>query len=856
MKKKLAIFVLSQFLLAGWADAQQAYFIDGYHGGIYGHYPVGQTAFIAQKLRQNPNWNINIEIEPESWEVVRQRDPEGYEAFKRLFKDQSVESGRIEYVNPTYAQSYFFGTSGESAIRQFEYGIRLIRKHFPEAVFTTYSAEEPCFTSCLPYILKSFGFSYASTKNPNTMWGGYVSAYGGELVNWVGPDGTRLTTVPRYACEDLQPGSCWQSISWFNTEDYIHKCLDAGIQHPVGMCIQDASWSHGWDKGPWLGQDTTGYYTPTAYKTWRNYIQDCSVGTTQDDWHFSQEDVLGGLMWGTQVMQRLAGEVRVAENAIVRAEKMAAYARLYKGMEWPTERIDEGWRTLLLSQHHDCWIVPYNQLQGKKTWAETVTDWTGVTIQNSRQIIDNALSLLKEKEGESTVYVYNTLATDRNELVAVEVPASWRNSDWVVLDKRGKKQPAQWLTEDGVSKLLFRAQVPSAGYASYAIRKAEDKQSGTLKAERQKDGTFRMESDLYTLVLNPSKGGVIESLKAKAVRGKEFVDNRNERGFNELRGYFIDEGGFLSSMDQPAEVSVLEQGPLFVKVAVKGKIGKYSFTQTIRLTQGEPRIDMNVKLDWIGSPRIGEPGIEFRADNPRKSFYDDRYKLLVYLPIQIANQQIYKDAPFDVCESRLENTFFNRWDSIKHNIILNWVDVASKDNSCGLSLFTDHTTSYAHGKDFPLALNVQYAGKGLWGRDYIIDRPTEISYALIPHAGTWEKSRIWTQSERRNEPLVATLDGDATLTSGSLFRIENNAYELVSMVYKGNDLYIRLFNAQSDASPKTITFQGQDVKASLVELDNRLVEDLTVTEKKGASSMRLSIPRYGIRTLKVSCKNI
>ena len=213
MKKKLAIFVLSQFLLAGWADAQQAYFIDGYHGGIYGHYPVGQTAFIAQKLRQNPNWNINIEIEPESWEVVRQRDPEGYEAFKRLFKDQSVESGRIEYVNPTYAQSYFFGTSGESAIRQFEYGIRLIRKHFPEAVFTTYSAEEPCFTSCLPYILKSFGFSYASTKNPNTMWGGYVSAYGGELVNWVGPDGTRLTTVPRYACEDLQPGSCWQSIS-------------------------------------------------------------------------------------------------------------------------------------------------------------------------------------------------------------------------------------------------------------------------------------------------------------------------------------------------------------------------------------------------------------------------------------------------------------------------------------------------------------------------------------------------------------------------------------------------------------------------------------------------------------------
>lgn len=55
-----------------------------------------------------------------------------------------MESGRIEY-KPDLCQSYFFGTSGESAIRQFEYGMRLIRKHFPEAVFTTYSAEEPCF---------------------------------------------------------------------------------------------------------------------------------------------------------------------------------------------------------------------------------------------------------------------------------------------------------------------------------------------------------------------------------------------------------------------------------------------------------------------------------------------------------------------------------------------------------------------------------------------------------------------------------------------------------------------------------------------------------------------------------------
>lgn len=851
MKKKLVAFIITLFFVSGGVDAQQAYFIDGYHGGIYGHYPVGQTSFIALKLRQNPDWRVNIEIEPESWNVVKLRDPEGYAAFKRLFKDQSVETGRIEYINPTYAQSYFFGTSGESAIRQFEYGMRLIRKHFPEAVFSTYSAEEPCFTSCLPTILKSFGFSYASTKNPNTMWGGYVNAYGGELVNWMGPDGTKLLTVPRYACEDLSPNSTWTSVASYNSKEYIHKCLEAGIKNPVGMCIQDAAWSHGWDKGPWLGQDTSGYYTPTAYKTWRDYIQNSSVATTQDDWHATQEDILPGLMWGTQVMQRLSTEVRASENAIVQAEKMAVYARLYKGMDWPASVIDEGWRTLLLSQHHDCWIVPYNNLMEGKNWAETVTDWTTATNLNSQKVIHHALDLLTEK-GQSTVRIYNTLAIDRDELVSVEVPEAWTNSEWMVADGKGKTYPTQLISEKGNTRMFFRAKVPSTGHASYTLHKADKTKKNGPEIIKNTDGTYKLESDLYTLILDPVQGGIIRSLKAKKARGYEFVDQTEERNFNEIRGYFVDEGRFISSTEQPAKIRIVEQGPLFVKIAIEGKIGKHPFTQTICLAQGEPRIDMYVKLDWIGNPHIGEPGIPFDAKNPRKAFYDDRYKLLVHFPSNISKQQIYKNAPFDVCESRLENTFFNRWDSIKHNIILNWVDLASKDKPYGLALFTDHTTSYAHGQDFPLSLNLQYAGKGLWGRDYNITRPTEITYAIMPHSGTWEKNHLWTWSERRNEPLLATLTDDSSLNTGSFFHTENNAYELVSMTYKEDGLYIRLFNAQDNQAPKTLTFSTENMKACLVELDGRLIENLPVSAKNNTSSIKISIPRYGIRTLKIS----
>jgi hypothetical protein len=36
------------------ASAQTAYYIDGYHGGIWGHYPDWNTRFMADMLKKQP----------------------------------------------------------------------------------------------------------------------------------------------------------------------------------------------------------------------------------------------------------------------------------------------------------------------------------------------------------------------------------------------------------------------------------------------------------------------------------------------------------------------------------------------------------------------------------------------------------------------------------------------------------------------------------------------------------------------------------------------------------------------------------------------------------------------------------
>ena len=850
INKLITVCCLISFGLTG-LFAQTAFFIDGYHGGIYGHYPLGQTGFMADMLKKHPNWSISIEVEPETWDVVKQRDPDGFNSFKELFKDQSI-TGRIEYVNPTYAQSFFYTTSGESVIRQFSYGIDLVRKHFPEAIFTSYSAEEPCFTSCLPPILKSFGYSYASTKNPNTMWGGYTRAYGGELVNWIGPDGTQLLTVPRYASEDLNPNSTWQSMAWNNSKEYINNCLLAGIKNPVGMCIQDASWSRGWDKGPWLGSDTSRFYYPTEYKTWRNYIKNYSIGSTTDDWHFTQEDVLPGLMWGAEVLQRLAQEVREAENKLIATEKLASLASLYRQIRWPVESIDEGWTKVLLSQHHDCWIVPYNRLQGEpRTWAEQVTVWTNLANTNCNNVIEQSMRMLTPV-GDTGITVYNTLAFQRDEQVAVKIPTTWKNQMISIVTQDGMQIPSQMIINKGNLYLTFIAlAVPPMGFTSYRIVQNATETKESPSVTQQEDGSYLLENDLYAITIDSSKGGVIKSLKSKNLNGKEFVDVTNERSFNELRGYFFNEETFLSSTQSPAKIEVLEQGQIATKIAIHGKIGKHPFTQTIRLVQGEKRIDMTLKIDWEDVPGIGESNQTFRREESRKPFYDSRYKLLVHFPANMTSQQVYKNAPFDVCESRLENTFFNSWDQLKHNVILNWVDLYDKTTEHGMALFTDHTTSYAHGNDHPLALTVQYAGRGLWLRDYTITRPTEISYAILLHANTWTDSRIWSEGERINEPLLATLTNSDQNQSKSLLNIQDNAYELSSIVCKGNDLYVRFFNAQNDASNKSITFNLKADRVELVELNDEAKEIQRISQTDEDVKIDLTIPQFGIRTIRL-----
>lgn len=871
MKNKTSILLPAKFALALsclWlfaaavsdktAAQDKIWFVDGIHGGVYGHYPMTYTKFLSDMLESHPQWKISLEIEPETWDTVKVRTPEDYLRFAGWTK-----TDRIEFTNPAYAQAYFYNVSGESIIRHLYYGMKKIRSHFPWAAFDTYSVEEPCFTSCLPQILRQFGYKYASLKCPDTCWGGYTSAYGGEIVDWTGPDGTAIPAVPRHGCEDLVRGTVWQTMSYDNSTEYLDACRAAGFRNPAGMCFQDAGWTY----GPWIGDPAKNN---SVYTTWKEYFGKVMDSTPRQTWHFTQEDVLVSLMWGTQVMQRIGRQVRHTENNIVRTEKLGAMASISSsagGRCWRYEQedMDEAWRTLMLAQHHDSWIVPYNNLNAAGTWADNIALWTASSDEICGRIeagINASYSGPETKKGEAFVRVFNTAGFARREPVTVDLHSlagnEWKGA-YEAVDAYG--HVAESYYDSASERLIFMADVPSFGYAAYRLRKTAAPKirtkirtkAGTKTSTETLTGTAAVvaENGMYRLEFDPARGGVMTSLVAKDLGNREYADRNADFSLGEIRGYFYDDGQFHSSADAPAEVTVTKH-PFETVVNICGNIDGTPFVQTVTLREGDRKIEFALKIDWKNGRGIGSFAQKDAFDNPHRAFYEDYNKLNVMFPVALDTPELYKNAPFDVLKSRNEDTFYSTWDSIKHNIILNWIDLAEKSGEYGLALLSDHTTSYSFGKDFPLCLTAQFSGNGLWGRDYPVAGPTEMNFAIIPHAGLWDKAGICNESLAWNEPLSASLYDGAAMENKSWLDLGDSGYELSAAYMTDAGLVMRLFNASGSGRLCTMKLGFGAAQVKEVDLNGNIVRSPEFRNAGGCTEVDVQMPRFGIRTLLIN----
>ena len=858
------------------------YYIDGYHGGIKGHMPVGAWRDILNSMRVYPDWKLSLEIEPASWEILRQEDPQSYSELKSYMADQSYD-GRLEVLSISFAQSFGWAVGGESNIRQLLRGIEITKKHFPDAVLETYAVQEPCWTSCLPQILRSLGFSGAVLKNPSTAWGGYAAGYDADLVDWIGPDGSTIPAVPRYACEDLV--NTWETDSVNGTPAFSQKCVAHGIPHPAGMCFQDLGWA--------ARPKVMGNHI--RHVTWREYIHTVADQPT-DRWAFGIEDILVTLPWGEQTLQELAQQVRAAETKLLSAEKLSSMAWLDRGSTWPDRELREAWDQLLWAQHHDAWITATTR-SGRDAWAFQVASETRYAEELAGNIIADAAEKLsagyREERHASRVSqwirVFNTCGVERSDLVELTLPTDRGTLNVQVFDWLGNEVPVQLIVNrryralSGISNeaeesdfidpvkyrsesintatILFRADVPSFGYASYRVEPSSRDEAESPNPRPavlvDADNNTTVETDQYELCIDSSRGGAITRLFDKKI-GKDLCDPSANRLFNEYGGYFVTQKRWHSSVNAPAAVKVVESGPIRIRAQVTGHIGNVPFQTIITLVNGQRRIDFQTQFTyeqdtWIGDPWDIEP--EDRRTQRRRSHHDGRWKLQAFFPVRIGCHTVFKNAAFDVCRSRHSDTFFQKWDEIKHNIILDWVDIVDEHTGEGLAVFSDHTTAYTHGPDYPLALVMGWGWEGgfWWGKCPLRGR-RQIRYAVLPHTGSWDEARIWEENSRWKEILPVQIMNaepiDETVTR-SILQVSRGV-EISATVVDSADLLVRLFNAEQAGPECTVSFPFAPSSIDVVELDGRHTQHLELQPtNNGRFQVQLELPHFVIRTLRV-----
>lgn len=820
------------------------YFVDGFHGGIKGHMAPGSVADVLHGLEANPNWKVELEIEPISFEHLRRNEPDVFYKLKE-FVEAPYDEVRVELPSAGYAQPFCWAINGESIIRQLVYGKRLIDKAFPKATVDTYAVQEPCFSSALPQLLTQLGFKRASLKN-STCWGGYTAGKDIEVCFWVGPDGSRIATVPRYECEDLI--YCWaiQGSGYDKTamDNFAEKCNKNGIKNPVGMCFQDL----GWKGEPWVDEKYQHYVT------WREYVDKIAEKPTED-WHFSEEDILVTIPWGHKVLQKMTRQVRRAENDLIKAEKLAAIAGIVSDFDNPQYKLDEAWSNLMLSQHHDAWICA-----AAGSWAAKAEYQTTLTSTLSREIVEAALFKINEDElcarGEKYVRVFNTSGQDVTAIADTVLSFDANVENIAVYDENGNEVLSQMrafrrYNNDGsvnACHICFNAAVPAFGYATYRVAPVEKAAENDIEVT-QTDSFITVKTERYIATIDLEHGGTFSSLIERE-SGKDFVDKTSPYRFNEYRGYFIEDEKFFSTADVAVRAKIVEKGALRVRIELEGQLNNQFFKIFLTFGKFDKAIGIRTFFHFKGV-HIGhpwEPLPERGNLEPKKSNHDDTYKLRAVFPTFFGNGKLYKNSAFNVTESKLDNTTFMGWNKIKHNIIVNWVDAYDEKSDAGLALFSFNTTSYQHGSttDMPLGLTLAWGFTGgfWWGKSKL-EGGHEAEYAIMPHDGRWDKADVSRQSNLLNEPLTASVICTQSLikTSDSLLSLPEG-YEVSAFYRENGEYYLRIFNACSDSNTCIIKTKLEFDSIAAVNPEGKTA-DFTVNLCNGGFEIP-NFPRFGI----------
>jgi alpha-mannosidase len=511
------------------------------------------------------------------------------------------------------------------------------------------------------------------------------------------------------------------------------------------------------------------------------------------------------------------------------AERASVAAAWLGGPPYPTQRLTDAWTLVMGGQFHDIMAGTATPKSYEFSWNDDVialNQFADVLTSASAAI---ASGLNTQVEG-TAVLVYNPLNIEREDVVeaafAQGAPPAVR-----VFGPEGKVVPSQI---EGSGRVLFLAKVPSVGFAVYDVRPAD---TAAAASSELKVSESSLENARYrvTIDANGDVAGLYDkTLKRELLAGPARLALQTEHPFD-WPGWNMDwddqrqpPRGYVSG---PAQIRVVESGPVRVAVEVTRETEGSKFVQTIRLAAGDAgnRVEFGNVIDWKTKEAALKATFPLTAANPQATY---NWGLGT---IERGNNDPLK---FEVASHQ-------------------WFDLTDKSGAYGVTVLSDCKTGSDKPDDNTLRLTLIYT-PGLGGgngHDYS-DQTTqdwghhEITYGLASHAGDWRQGKTDWQAQRLNAPLLAFQSANhpgALGKSFSFLRVDNN-HVFVSAVKnaeESGEVIVRVIEMRGEPAPNLhIAFAGPVTAAREVNGQELPVGPATVAN----GQLETSLGAYGIRT--------
>jgi alpha-mannosidase len=508
-----------------------------------------------------------------------------------------------------------------------------------------------------------------------------------------------------------------------------------------------------------------------------------------------------------------------AEEASVAAEWLGA-------RKYPLERLNNAWTLQMGGHFHDIAAGTATPKSYEFAWNDDVialNQFAGVLTSASEGV---ASAMDTEAKG-TPVVVFNPLNISREDVVeaveaSVDAPPS---TSARVVGPDGKEVPSQ--IENG--KIVFVAKAPPVGYAVY------DLQAGA-KASQQSSALHvsedSLENQYYRVKLN-SDGDVAsifdksldkELLAAPARLAISYDNPEQWPAWN--MDWDQEQAAPKAYVGGPANIRVVERGPVRVAIEVTRQTAGSRFVQIIRLSAGDAgkRVEFGNIIDW----------------NTKES------NLKAMFPLTASNRMATYN--WDIGTIQRPTAEPKKFEVPSHQ----WIDLTDMSGTFGATILTD----CKNGSDKPSDNTIRLTLIRTPGvRGGYPDQATqdighhEFFFGIAGHSGDWRSAQTDWQGQLLNDPLLAFESSSHAGLMGrefSFLNVSNPRIRVLALkkAEHGDEIVFRA--VELDGKPQEnvkITFATQITSAREINGQEQPVGPATLTNGSLVSSFTAYEPR-------------